>query len=118
MIKYDTLSIGDKVSVARFAGYGVMSSGVYTVSKTDKMKVVLMRDTDGYKRMFSLKTGRELGRTGLSHSFIESLDVMKAREVLKDRELELNRAWSAIQAAANNRDMVALRAAMAVLETA
>lgn len=121
-----SLQVGQKVSIAR-ASWGVgthyiVSQGVYVVEKADRVKVVLRRESDGHKRVWSLKHNAEVvqaydGKKKIERgTFIESIEDMVEREKKAALARDKKRMWSDIEQAAQNKDIVALRRALAELE--
>ena len=114
---YSTLKVGDEVAVARSGSWMVHSEGVYTVAKVDKLKVVVRRKSDNYERVFSVKRRCEMGKENSYRSaYLEPVADKEARERKMERERDVRRAWSDAEQAGRNKDMVALRAALALLD--
>jgi hypothetical protein len=116
MLNLNTLQVGQKVAVARYGSWTIMSEGVYIVAKADKVKVVVKRESDGYERTFSVKKGTEKGSTRYHSAFLESIEDRDARIVKKNAENEVRLAWSKAEQAAQSKNISALRQAMADLE--
>lgn len=114
-----SVKVGDVVSVARTGGHGVSSQGLYRVVKANKVKVVVARESDGYERVFSVKRGAELGITSSSYSyaFLEPVIDSMNRAARHLEKQQRNQAWGAAEKAAQNKDIVQLRAALAALES-
>lgn len=118
MLKYETLREGDQVAVSRVGSWTINNEGIYTVSKANKVKVVLTRTSDGYTREFSIKRRVELGRTEThrSSAFIESLDDFSKRNEFYKKERELAQTWKSAEDAARTKDLTVLKELVAKLE--
>ena len=117
-MNYTTLKTGDKVAVARSGSWSTHREGIYTVIKANKVKIVVQREHDGYLREFSVARRCEMGATDRYRAaYLESVEVNAARDAHMSREREIRAAWRDIEQATAAKNMVALRAAMAHLET-
>ena len=118
MLEPRELNVGDKVTVARYRNFGGVSlQGIYDVVKVDKMKVVLRRESDGYERVFSVKTGIEKGSSRYKSAIIESLEDNDEREVQRAQLAKLNESWTNVQNAAGRKNLKDLELAVAALKT-
>ena len=115
MLDYTTLQVGQQIAVARHLSWKVISQGIYRVSKVNKMKVEVTRDSDGYTRQFSVKRRCEVGNTFLTGAFLETVETQKARQAVESERRDRAAAWHAVQEAARDRDEQALVAALANL---
>lgn len=114
---YATLKVGQEVAVGRTGSWRVMHEGIYVVSKADKLKVVLKRNSDGYERTFSVKRRCEKGCEGYYTSpFIESVDDYLKRQAKYDKERDMRDAWDKLEQAARNKSMDAVKEALGDLE--
>ena len=121
MLDISTLKVGDRVGVARYGTWRSRSEGVYTVVKTNKVKIVVERETDRYQREFSVKKNLELGtqsRGFLYTAFLESLEDTNQRAEANNRERARNELWNRAQQAAAGKDIQALRTVVAEMESA
>lgn len=120
MFDISTLKVGDRVSVARRGSWRTCSDGVYTVVKANKVKIVVGRELDKYQREFSVKKNRELGTqtSTLYTAFLESIDSMQERAEADNRERARAELWKRAERAAANKDIRALRAVVAEMESA
>ena len=120
MLNISTLKVGDRVGVARNSAWRSRSEGVYTVVKTNKVKIVVERETDCYQREFSVKKNREIGTQdrGFYTAFLESLEDMNQRAEADNRERARNELWNRAEQAAASKDIRALRAVVAEMESA
>lgn len=109
-LDYTTLKVGDDVAVARTGSWDTHCEGTYTVTKTNKMKIVVQRKSDGYERVFSVKRRCELSATSRYHSaFLESVEDQQTRQAKKAAERELRNTWKLAENAATNKDLATLR---------
>ena len=115
---YAALQVGQEVAVSRTGNWRVFSEGVYTVVKTNKLKVVLRRASDGYERTFSVKRRCEVGReNSYRTAYLESVEDMRLREAQYAAQQERAQTWSAAEQAARNKDLQTLKQLVAKLET-
>ena len=116
-LDYTKVKAGDKVAVARMGSWHTHSEGVYTVVKADKMKIVIQRESDGYERTFSVKRKCELGKENSWRSaYLESVEDKEARDARLQKEREVRDAWKQAEQAAANKNLSALKQALADLE--
>ena len=117
IMDYTTLKCGDLVAVARPGSWGVMNEGNYIVVKANKMKVVVERASDRYQREFSVKRRCEAKSTDRYHApYLELPETQAARIERRNQEVAKRQAWSAVETAAVQKDIAALRRAVAALE--
>jgi hypothetical protein len=112
----ETLVVGQRVSIV--ANYG--SQGVYVVTKANKMKVVLNRETDGYERHWSVKRDVELPANGRKwvdrYTRLETIEEMERRTLAARAETARRNAWLDVEKAACSKNMPALELALEVLK--
>ena len=115
-LDYTTLQVGQQIAVARPLSWSVSSEGIYRVSKVNKMKVEVTRDSDGYMRQFSVKRQCEVGSTDRYRgAFLETVEDQKARHAEESERRNRVAAWSAVESAARGRDEQALELALVQL---
>ena len=112
-MQLSTLRVNDEVAVVRHGSWNTITQGVYVVAKVDKVKVVLKRKSDGYERIFSVKTGLEKGSSRYHSASIESVERMEARMKAQDKERRIRDAWKTLEAAASQKNFPAAEAALA-----
>lgn len=111
-IVLSNLKAGEKVSVA----YCGRSQGVYIVKNANKVRVVLTRETDGYERTFSSRTGLEKNAIEYHSAYIESIQDMEIREAYSQKLKSINDAWSQVLDATNRKNVDALIASTDALK--
>jgi len=112
-----TLKVGDRVAIARFGSWLTSSQGAYLVKNVNKVRVVVARETDGYERTFSTRTGVEKGSERYHSAFIETIAEMEARAAADQKTRDFTAAWAAVEKAAGQKDYTALMASVISLET-
>lgn len=117
MKNLNELKAGDKVGIARGGSWRVRSEGIYTVSKVDKVKVVLQRESDKHERTFSVKTGDEKGSSKYRSAFLEPVESQEARNKQQAREQEWSAAWSALEAAVSKKDLASVDTTLALIKS-
>lgn len=119
-VRIDTLKVGDKVAVW---GTSMFPNRGYTVTKADKMKVVLSRgEAPGsiHERVFSVKRNCELATK--TRTYVERYAAIiteaEAEEMAQRHLAQQNRdaAFRKVRDAAENKNIKALREAMVELE--
>lgn len=71
---YTNLTVGQVVGIMRTGSWDVHAEGKYRVTKVNKMRVTLVDVMGHNERVFSVKTGEELGLSYPSRRFIVSED--------------------------------------------
>jgi hypothetical protein len=114
------LQVGQRVAVSRWGMWHATTQGVYIVAKANKLKVVLKRESDGYERTWSVKRNTEMpihkGGYVDDSTFIESIEAMNARAAKMQKERERADAWANAEKAAKDKNLPALRRALAGIE--
>jgi len=116
---YAKLVEGQEVAVSRPGTWHIHNEGTYKVIKTNKLKVVLQRVSDGYTREFSVKRKAELGRFESrvwNRSFIESIEDMKRRQAVYTAERDLKSLWSKVEDAARSKDLASVKELVSKIE--
>jgi hypothetical protein len=115
---YTTLTVGQKVAVARTGSWDTQNQGIYTVVKANKVKVVVARDTDGYERTFSVKKRAEMSITSstYNYAYLETVEEQQARINRRLNEGKIRNAWLNVEKAAGSKNIEQLRQYMAELE--
>lgn len=111
-----TLKVGDQVGIARCTTWSTRNEGIYTVVKTDKVKVVVQRASDNYERTFSAKTGCEKGSSKYRSSFLESAVDQEQRAKKLAHERQVKDAWTRLSDAAEGKSVEKAEAALAELK--
>lgn len=108
-MKVRELEVGQVVGVAKMAnGYGPdRSLGICRVTKRNKIRIVLTRETDGYEFSFSARYAyRLLGDGQVDYdTYVESAESQEIREKRLVKREELDRAWSDLERAARHHNM-------------
>jgi len=112
------LKVNDKVAVARMGNWENHSQGIYVVTKINKVRIHVKRETDGYEREFSANTGRELGKSDSKYraAYLESVEYQNLRTAIRQHNLEVNGAWTALQEAASSKSIAEVNKALAKLK--
>lgn len=103
-----TLKVGERIAIARFGSWSTSSQGAYLVKNVNKVRVVVARETDGYERTFSTRTGVEKGSERYHSAFIETIAEMEERAAADQKSREFIMAWAAVEEAAKKRNSVDL----------
>jgi ribosomal protein L9 len=82
------------------------------------VRVDLVRVSDGYARSFSVKTNKELGRSGYCDTFVETAQDQELRIAKEAHATHINSLWSTLAQAANGKDFTTASATLAQLATA
>ena len=116
-LDYAALKVGQEVAIARTGTWRIFSEGVYTVVKANKLKVVVRRNSDGYERTFSVKRKCEMSQeASYRAAYLESVEDMRLREAQYAAQRDRASAWTAAEQAARDKNLAALREAVAKLE--
>ena len=110
---YSTIKVNDEVSVVRHGSWSARSEGVYVAAKVDKMKVVLKRKTDGYERIFSVKTQQEKGSNRYHTASIETIAEMEKREAAQAKDHAIRCGWKDLELAVSQKNLAAVGEALA-----
>ena len=111
-------AVGNAVAVIRHGSWGhTQLQGIYRVTKSNKMRVHLQRESDGYERIFSAITGLEKGSTRYHSSEIISVDRYRQIEKMEQMKNEIRDIWRDIQNFASNKDLDGLKNAVSKLES-
>jgi len=108
----NTLIVGQRVGVQRNS----FSQGTYVVSKVNKVRVELMRESDGYVRIFSVRTGVEKDNTRYHSACIETIEQTTLREERRVIEKARHAAWTSLAEAVDYKDIDDVEAALAALK--
>jgi len=104
-----SLVLGQEVAIGRSGQWGTTNwQGVYTVSKVNKMKVVLARNTDGYERTFSVKRNSQIPKTPGGYAdnvYIASVTDMDADTVARAERRIRDGIWADLEQAAKRKDL-------------
>jgi hypothetical protein len=115
-----TLQVKDEVAIARSASWSVIPEGTYVVEKVNKVRVVLHRKTDGYVRVFSARTGKELAHDShafaSSNTFIETVEDAAGRQAIRDKERVISNAWDELNASFQTKNLSRAEAAIDFLK--
>nr|QMP83789.1 MAG: hypothetical protein [Caudoviricetes sp.] len=110
-------TVGQEVGIIRYGSWDhIQNQGIYTVTKSNKQRVHLVRNNDGYERIFSVITGKEKGSGNLRPADIITVNEYNRILERKRKEEEIRATWRAIQSCADKKDLEGLKAAIAVLE--
>ena len=100
-----TYVVGSKVGVIKHGHTMTSTQGIYTVTKSNKIRVHLVRDGDGYERIFSVKTGIENSPwcDRYSTPSIVSIEEYERYVAINDRTVKINNMWTKMQSASQRR---------------
>lgn len=110
------LKRGEQVGIIRYGTWGDVSfQGTYIVTKCNMNVVEVKRESDGYVRSFSNRTGAEKNSGSRSADIIsvEKYNAMKARE---DARMNVGIKWAEIKELASKKDLDQLKKAIEELE--
>ena len=93
-------TVGQVVGVFRTGSWKTSAEGKYTVTKVNKVRVEIARIGDGYARVFSIKTGKELTEFG-SNAYITSEAQFDAHVAAEEMKQAREGSIRNIQTAAN-----------------
>ena len=110
------LQIGQQVGVAYAGGWSVQSQGLYIVKDINKVRIVLVRESDGHQRTFSSRTGIEKGSDRYYSAFIESVAVQVERAKVNEHRRAVDKAWADVEQAAKQKNHAAVTAALEVVK--
>ena len=115
-ISTSELTVGMDVGIAHSGSWGPRSEGIYSVIKTDKVKVVLQHGDR--IRTYSVRTGRELGVSeyAMTQTWLESPATQEARDTQNKKERDVRNAWKTLEAAASQKNYAAAEAALAFIK--
>ena len=109
-------NVGQEVGVIRYGTWGgIIEQGIYTVSKSNQVRVHLKRKSDGYERIFSAKTGIEKGSNVYRSAEIVSLNEYDKIVKSRLRREEFDAGWTAIKYCVEKKDLLGLQAAVKTL---
>jgi hypothetical protein len=118
IMDYTTLKVGDIVAVALHGSWDISNQGAYRVVKANKVKVVVARVSDGYKREFSVRKRSEMSSVGSYYNaYLETVEEQNARIAQRQQEVDKRSAWAAVERAAKDKDFAALQQAVEKLES-
>ena len=102
-MKYN-LTVGQAVGIVKPTNYGYMSQGFYKVTKVNKVVVEVTRESDGYVRTFSNRTGLEKGYDYYRSAEIVSVEFVDSLVARQKRDAKRNELFDNIRYAASNRN--------------
>ena len=102
-MKYN-LTVGQAVGIVKPTNYGHMSQGFYKVTKVNKVVVEVTRESDGYVRTFSNRTGLEKGYDYYRSAEIVSVEFVDSLVARQKRDAKRNELFDNIRYAASNRN--------------
>ena len=102
-MKYN-LTVGQAVGIVKPTNYGHMSQGFYKVTKVNKVVVEVTRESDGYVRTFSNRTGLEKGYDYYRSPEIVSVEFVDSLLARQKRDAKRNELFDNIRYAASNRN--------------
>lgn len=112
------LSLNETVGIIRYGSFGhVQYQGLYTVTKINKTRIHVQRVSDNYERIFSAHTGIEKGSERYRSAEIVSVGRYNAMENADKLKGKIRDTWEIIQNRASRKDLVALKEAIANLES-
>lgn len=118
--KFYNFSAGDKVGVIKTGGYygHVSQQGVYTVTKCNGTVCEITRDSDGYVRSFSNRTGIEKNSYSTRYNTADIISLDRYEALLEKRKAETLREnlWASVAEAANRKNLAVLRDLIGQLE--
>lgn len=119
IMDYTTLKVGDIVAVACYGSWSISNQGRYRVTKVNKVKVVVERVSDNYRREFSVRKRSEMGVTASAYhsAFLETVEEQDTRMAAQAKEEAKRHAWDRVEQAVRDKNFAALQKSMAVLES-
>lgn len=118
-ISVASLTVGQEVALARSGSWDLHYQGVYTVTKANKIKVVLTRKGDGYERTFSVKRNCELPKTegGYVERYVHitTVEDMEQFNARRAEEQRMNGLWSDLKEAATRKNLFAAQTVLALI---
>lgn len=117
--KFYNFSAGDKVGVIKHGSWGNTSQqGVYTVTKCNGTVCEIARDSDGYIRTFSNRTGIEKNSYSDRYNTAQliSLDRYEALSDQRKHAAKIAGLWQDAGEAVSRKNTVALRTILEMLE--
>lgn len=119
--KFYDLQKGSKVGVIKHGSWGnVSQQGLYTVTKCNGAVCEITRESDGYVRTFSNRTGCEKHSYGTDSRYntAELISVDRYESLLEKRKADQLREslWTSVAEAANRKNLVVLRDLIGQLE--
>ena len=118
--KFYDLPNGTKVGVIKTGGYygHVSQQGVYTVTKCNGTVCEITRDSDGYVRSFSNRTGIEKNSYSDRYNTAQliSLDRYEALSDQRKHAAKIAGLWQDATEAVSRKNTVALRTILELLE--
>ena len=118
--KFYNFSAGEKVGVIKTGGYygHVSQQGVYTVTKCNGTVCEITRDSDGYVRTFSNRTGVEKNSYSDRYNTAQliSLDRYEAITDQQKHAAKIAGLWQDAGEAVSRKNTVALRTILELLE--
>ena len=118
IMDYTALKVGDIVAVACYGSWSILNQGRYRVTKVNKVKVVVERVSDNYRREFSVRKRSELGNAVNAYrTFLETVEEQDARMAAQAKEAAKQHAWKRVEQASRDKNFAALQKAVANLES-
>lgn len=117
--KFYDLQKGSKVGVIKHGSWGnVSQQGVYTVTKCNGTVCEITRDSDGYVRSFSNRTGIEKNSYSTRYNTADIISLDRYEALLEKRKAETLREnlWASVAEAANRKNLAVLRDLIGQLE--
>ena len=119
MNKFYDLQKGSKVGVIKHGSWGnVSQQGVYTVTKCNGAVCEITRDSDGYVRTFSNRTGVEKNSYSDRYNTAQliSVDRYEALSDQRKHAAKIAGLWQDATEAVSRKNTVALRTILELLE--
>ena len=107
---------GDTVGIVRMSNYGPVTQGLYVVTNVNKTIVEVTRQSDGYVRTFSNRTGLEKGSDRYRSAVIITKEKLLALEENKLIESEIAQLYQSIARAVQKRNLVEIKLLVERLE--
>lgn len=121
MTKVYEFKAGETIGVIKHGGWGTMGlQGLYKVTKCNGNVIEIARESDGYVRTFSNRTGCEKRSYGTDSRYNSAQLVTSDRYVTyvtaKDREIVVRTKWTEVENAVSKKNLAALKTLIAELE--
>ena len=122
MAKTYDYNANDTIGVIKYGRWGnIMLQGLYKISKCNGNVVQITRESDGYTRTFSNRTGCEKHSYGTDSRYdsaqLVTVEYYNKLSNVRQREVEIRNTWKEIESAASKKNLADLKALVAKLET-
>lgn len=114
--KYYNCKIGDQVGVILYGTWrDMLFQGTYIVTKCNMNVIEIKRESDGYVRTFSNRTGAEKNAGSRSDDIV-SIEHYNTQKERQDTRTLINNKWNDVASIAQKKDLDQLKKAIEELE--